>query len=99
MWNVCPLHWGVSVTFERCQFLNRLYVTEGEQLTVQAPTWKAEFLALKEQEPPDSWDTESSDPPPSSKMGLQPWKGAAGFVPKTVVTVKPPVESKQVAIY
>ncbi|XP_026774491.3 caprin-2 isoform X3 [Pangasianodon hypophthalmus] len=86
------------------QFLNRRYVTErdlpgpgqGEEVNVQAPNWKAEFLALKEQEPPDSWDIEFSDPPASSKMGLQkPWKGAAGFIPKTTVTMKAAVETKQ----
>ncbi|KAF4080977.1 hypothetical protein AMELA_G00155480 [Ameiurus melas] len=86
------------------QFLNRRYKTErdlarpgqGVETKVQSPNWKADFLALKEQEPPDSWDMEFSDPPASSKMTLpKPWKGAAGFIPKTMVTVKSAVETKQ----
>ncbi|KAI5100226.1 caprin-2 [Silurus meridionalis] len=86
------------------QFSNRRYVKErdptppgqGVNLNVEPPTWKGEFLALKEQEPPDSWDMELTDPPASSKMVLQkPWKGAAGFIPKSMVTLKPAVETKQ----
>ncbi|XP_060763895.1 caprin-2 [Neoarius graeffei] len=78
------------------QFLNRRYTMErdlvgpgqGEDLNVQS-SWKAEFLALKEQEPPDSWDMEFSDPPESSKTELQkPWKETSGFIPKTTVTVE-----------
>lgn len=69
----------------------------GEEMKVQSPTWKSEFLAMKEQEPPDSWDMEFSDPPASSKTVLQkPWKGT-GF-PKSVVTVKSAAEGKQVPL-
>lgn len=72
---------------------------QGVGLNVRLPNWKAEFLALKEQEPPDSWDMEFSDPPESSKLGLQkPWKEASGFIPKTMVTVKSAVETKQVPL-
>lgn len=68
-------------------------------MNVQSPNWKVEFLAHKEQEPPDSWDMEVSDSPASSKVGLQkPWKGAAGFIPKAMVNMKPGVETKQVAL-
>ncbi|XP_017341550.1 caprin-2 isoform X3 [Ictalurus punctatus] len=86
------------------QFLNRHYKTardlagpgQGAETKGQSPNWKADFLALKEQEPPDSWDMEFSDPPASSKMTLpKPWKGAAGFIPKTMVTMKSAVETKQ----
>ncbi|KAF5901642.1 caprin-2-like isoform X2 [Clarias magur] len=93
-----------SVDMASRQFLNRRYITEGDltgprqgdDMKVQSPNWKVEFLAHKEQEPPDSWDMEVSDPPVSSKTGLQkPWKGAAGFIPKTMVTMKSDVETKQ----
>ncbi|XP_058263336.1 caprin-2 isoform X1 [Hemibagrus wyckioides] len=89
-----------SVDVASRQFLNRCYITErdltGEEMKVQSPTWKSEFLAMKEQEPPDSWDMEFSDPPASSKTVLQkPWKGATGFIPKSVVTVRSAAESKQ----
>ncbi|XP_063072791.1 caprin-2 isoform X2 [Engraulis encrasicolus] len=71
-------------------FLNRYYVPDeglGDSLSLEksspSPNWKEEFLALKEQEPPDSWDTEVNSGPPSSKAGLQkPSKGAAGFILK-----------------
>ncbi|XP_072528579.1 caprin-2 isoform X2 [Salminus brasiliensis] len=81
------------------KFLNRRYLPEAdlpghsqeEEEDVPPPNWKAEFLALKEREPPDSWDMEFSDAPASSQSVLQkPWKGAAGFIPKTPVTVKRP---------
>lgn len=75
---------------------------QGEDLNVQSPSWKAEFLALKEQEPPDSWDMEFSDPPESSKTELQkPWKETSGFIPKTTVTVESAaaVEAKPVTFY
>ncbi|KAM9497186.1 caprin-2 isoform 2-T2 [Clarias gariepinus] len=93
-----------SVDLASRQFLNRRYITEsdltgprqGDDMNVQSPNWKVEFLAHKEQEPPDSWDMEVSDSPASSKVGLQkPWKGAAGFIPKAMVNMKPGVETKQ----
>ncbi|KAG9280685.1 caprin-2-like isoform X1 [Astyanax mexicanus] len=88
------------------KFLNRRYSPEavltgnsrGEERDVTPPpNWRAEFLALKEQEPPDSWDMELSDAPRPSQTVLQkPWKGAAGFIPKTPVIMKnPAADSKQ----
>uniref|UniRef100_W5KIQ6 Caprin family member 2 n=1 Tax=Astyanax mexicanus TaxID=7994 RepID=W5KIQ6_ASTMX len=88
------------------KFLNRRYSPEavltgnsrGEERDVTPPpNWRAEFLALKEQEPPDSWDMELSDAPRPSQTILQkPWKGAAGFIPKTPVIMKnPAADSKQ----
>lgn len=81
------------------KFLNRCYQLEAdltgnspeEEEDIPPPKWKAEFLALKEQEPPDSWDMGFSDAPMSSQTVLQkPWKGAAGFIPKTPVILKRP---------
>uniref|UniRef100_A0A8B9KZT2 Caprin-2-like n=1 Tax=Astyanax mexicanus TaxID=7994 RepID=A0A8B9KZT2_ASTMX len=88
------------------KFLNRRYSPEavltgnsrGEERDVTPPpNWRAEFLALKEQEPPDSWDMELSDAQRPSQTVLQkPWKGAAGFIPKTPVIMKnPAADSKQ----
>ncbi|KAK3526378.1 hypothetical protein QTP70_025407 [Hemibagrus guttatus] len=89
-----------SVDVASRQFLNRCYIAKrdftGEEMKVQSTTWKSEFLAMKEQEPPDSWDMEFSDPPASSKSVLQkPWKGTTGFIPKSVDTMKSAAESKQ----
>ncbi|XP_060743426.1 caprin-2 isoform X1 [Tachysurus vachellii] len=88
------------------QFLNRRYIMErdltrpllgqGKEMKVQSPTWKSEFVTVKEQEPPDSWDMEFSDPAVPSKPVLQkPWKGPAGFIPKSMVTLKSAATSKQ----
>ncbi|KAL2102242.1 hypothetical protein ACEWY4_001410 [Coilia grayii] len=70
-------------------FLNRYYIPDeglSEQSlekTSPSPNWKEEFLALKEQEPPDSWDMEFNDGSPTSNAGLQkPSKGAAAFILK-----------------
>ncbi|XP_076153614.1 caprin-2 [Alosa pseudoharengus] len=54
--------------------------------------WKEDFLARKEQEPPDSWEMEFNDVPPSSKTtALQkPSRGAAGFILKDQSSVKKP---------
>ncbi|XP_028810413.1 caprin-2 isoform X2 [Denticeps clupeoides] len=74
------------------EFLNRRYVPEKPVARRgQDENWKAEFLALKEQEPPDSWDAESIDGPASPKVELQkPEKGAAGFIAKVTLPVKKP---------
>ncbi|KAL0196018.1 hypothetical protein M9458_009590, partial [Cirrhinus mrigala] len=60
-------------------------------------SWKEEFLAMKEREPPDSWEMEFSDPPVSSQSPVQkPWKGAAGLIPKTAnVAKRPTVDPKE----
>ncbi|KAK2892771.1 hypothetical protein QQF64_035413 [Cirrhinus molitorella] len=79
------------------EFLNRRYlpetnVTERRQDENASPrSWKEEFLAMKEREPPDSWEMEFSDPPVSSQSSIQkPWKGAAGLIPKTADIAKIP---------
>uniref|UniRef100_A0A672PJN1 Caprin-2-like n=1 Tax=Sinocyclocheilus grahami TaxID=75366 RepID=A0A672PJN1_SINGR len=85
------------------EFLNRRYlpvtdVTERRQDEKASPrSWKEEFLAMKEREPPDSWEMEFSDPPASSQSPIQkPWKGAAGLIPKTADIVKrPTVDPKE----
>ncbi|XP_042577934.1 caprin-2 isoform X2 [Cyprinus carpio] len=85
------------------EFLNRRYlpvtdVTEHRQDQKASPSgWKEEFLAMKEREPPDSWEMEFSEPPASSQSPLQkPWKGAAGLIPKTADIVKrPTVDPKE----
>uniref|UniRef100_A0A671MP16 Caprin family member 2 n=1 Tax=Sinocyclocheilus anshuiensis TaxID=1608454 RepID=A0A671MP16_9TELE len=65
--------------------------------TCIARSWKEEFLAMKEREPPESWEMEFSDPPASSQSPIQkPWKGAAGLIPKTADIVKrPTVDPKE----
>ncbi|XP_030628334.1 caprin-2 [Chanos chanos] len=78
------------------EFLNRRYLPDtdatsghGQDADDSPPSWKAEFLALKDQEPPDSWDMEFTEKPVSPEPGLQkPWRGAAGFILKIPVTVK-----------
>ncbi|XP_076862923.1 caprin-2 isoform X2 [Brachyhypopomus gauderio] len=85
------------------KFLNRHYVPEvdlpghdKEDHKLPPANWRAEFLALKEREPPDSWDMEFSETSASKSAGHKPWKGAAGFIPKTPTAVKRPVaEPKQ----
>ncbi|XP_052434927.1 caprin-2 [Carassius gibelio] len=85
------------------EFLNRRYlpetdVTECRQDENASPrTWKEEFLAMKEREPPDSWEMEFSDPPASSQSPIQkPWKGAAGLIPKTAdIAKRPTVDPKE----
>ncbi|XP_035379379.1 caprin-2 isoform X2 [Electrophorus electricus] len=87
------------------KFLNRRYPPEadltghGQEENDDLPpvNWKAEFLALKEREPPDSWDMEVTETSASSQSGVhKPWKGAAGFIPKTPLAVKRPgAEPKQ----
>ncbi|XP_059361189.1 caprin-2-like [Carassius carassius] len=85
------------------EFLNRQYlpetdVTERRQDENASPrSWKEEFLAMKEREPPDSWEMEFSDPPASSQSPIQkPWKGAAGLIPKTAdIAKRPTVDPKE----
>ncbi|XP_026065772.1 caprin-2-like isoform X2 [Carassius auratus] len=85
------------------EFLNRRYlpetdVTERRQDENASPrSWKEEFLAMKEREPPDSWEMEFSDPPASSQSPIQkPWKGAAGLIPKSAdIAKRPTVDPKE----
>lgn len=56
---------------------------------------------MREQEPPDSWDSEFPDGPLSSQIAVnKPWKGAATFIPKVVQvpSKKHSTESKQVSL-
>ncbi|KAG5267255.1 hypothetical protein AALO_G00219700 [Alosa alosa] len=79
-------------------FLNRHYIPDeglsDGSLDKTSPSlnWKEDFLARKEQEPPDSWEMEFNDVPPSSKTtALQkPSRGAAGFILKDQSSVKKP---------
>ncbi|XP_048012732.1 caprin-2 isoform X1 [Megalobrama amblycephala] len=80
------------------EFLNRRYLSETDVAECRQDdnasprSWKDEFLAMKEREPPDSWEMEFSDPPVSSQSPIQkPWKGAAGLIPKTTDIVKRPM--------
>uniref|UniRef100_A0A8C1GTK1 Caprin family member 2 n=1 Tax=Cyprinus carpio TaxID=7962 RepID=A0A8C1GTK1_CYPCA len=77
------------------EFLNRRYLPETD--VTECSSWKEEFLAMKEREPPDSWEMEFSDHPASSQSPIQkPWKGAAGLIPKTADTAKrPTVDPKE----
>ncbi|XP_070785194.1 caprin-2 [Enoplosus armatus] len=69
------------------EFFNRLYLTDVETPTTQ--NWKEDFQAMREREPPDSWDTEFSDGPASPQAAVhKPWRGAAAFIPKVPVTTK-----------
>ncbi|XP_077090549.1 caprin-2 isoform X3 [Siphateles boraxobius] len=85
------------------EFLNRRYLPEtnvADRRTDEkalSRSWKDEFLAMKEREPPDSWEMELSDPPVSSQSPIQkPWKGAAGLIPKTTDILKrPTVDPKE----
>ena len=69
------------------QFFNSLYLTDME--TPPTQNWKEDFQAMREQEPPDCWDMEFSDRPPSPHAVVhKPWRGAATFIPKVPVTTK-----------
>uniref|UniRef100_A0A3Q1FJW1 Caprin family member 2 n=1 Tax=Acanthochromis polyacanthus TaxID=80966 RepID=A0A3Q1FJW1_9TELE len=71
------------------EFLNRLYLTDME--TPPTLSWKEDFQALRDREPPDCWDMESPDRPSSLQAAVhKPWRGAATFIPKVV-----PVSSKK----
>ncbi|XP_039523532.1 caprin-2 isoform X2 [Pimephales promelas] len=85
------------------EFLNRRYLPE-TNVAEHRPdekasprNWKDDFLAMKEREPPDSWEMEFSDPPVSSQSPIQkPWKGAAGLIPKTTdIRKRPTVDPKE----
>uniref|UniRef100_A0A4W5QRJ0 Caprin family member 2 n=1 Tax=Hucho hucho TaxID=62062 RepID=A0A4W5QRJ0_9TELE len=71
------------------EFLNRHYLPDtdpnGCRDTPITQNWKAEFQAMKEQEPPDSWDMESDSTQPVIQ---KPWRGAAVLISKVPVTTK-----------
>uniref|UniRef100_UPI0037E81673 caprin-2 n=1 Tax=Semicossyphus pulcher TaxID=241346 RepID=UPI0037E81673 len=70
------------------EFFNRLYLTDMET-PPHSQNWKEDFQAMREREPPDSWDTEFSDGAKSPQAGVhKPWRGAAAFIPKVPVTNK-----------
>ncbi|XP_014914003.1 caprin-2 isoform X1 [Poecilia latipinna] len=78
------------------ELFNKLYLTDLEILNSQ--NWKEDFQAVREQEPPDSWDSEFADGPLSPQIAVnKPWKGAATFIPKVVQvpSKKRSTESKQ----
>ncbi|KAM9403258.1 caprin-2-like isoform 3-T3 [Salvelinus alpinus] len=78
------------------EFLNRHYLPDtdhnGCRDTPITQNWKAEFQAMKEQEPPDSWDMESDSTQPVIQ---KPWRGAAVLISKVPVTSKKHAEPKQ----
>ncbi|KAJ8249745.1 hypothetical protein COCON_G00229610 [Conger conger] len=85
------------------EFLNRCYLPEtdfsgqgqNDQTRASKESYKADFMALKQQEPPDSWDMEFTEKPSSPPPVTQkPFRGAATFVPKEQATVQRP-ETKQ----
>ncbi|TRY92308.1 hypothetical protein DNTS_028662 [Danionella cerebrum] len=84
------------------EFLNSRYLQEAEvavcrQDEIPTPRAKKEdFLAMKEREPPDSWETEFADPPVFSQSPIQkPFKGAVGLMAKTVNVNNSLVEPKE----
>lgn len=57
--------------------------------TPPTQNWKEDFQAMREQEPPDSWDMELPDGTASPPTAVhKPWRGAATFIPKVPVTAK-----------
>ncbi|XP_062300179.1 caprin-2 [Scomber scombrus] len=69
------------------EFFNRLYLSDME--TPPTQNWKEDFQAMREQEPPDSWDMELPDGTASPPTAVhKPWRGAATFIPKVPVTTK-----------
>uniref|UniRef100_A0A671K4J8 Caprin-2-like n=1 Tax=Sinocyclocheilus anshuiensis TaxID=1608454 RepID=A0A671K4J8_9TELE len=87
-----------SKEFLNSQYLPETDVTERRRDENRSPhSWKEEFLAMKEREPPDSWEMEFSEAPASSQSPTQkPWKGAAGLIPKTAdIATRPTVDPKE----
>ncbi|XP_041820114.1 caprin-2 [Chelmon rostratus] len=76
------------------EFFNRLYQTD--MATPPTQSWKEDFHAMREREPPDCWDTELSDGVISPKAPVhKPWRGAATFIPKVPVMKKQSAQCKQ----
>ncbi|KAM3858861.1 caprin-2 [Diretmus argenteus] len=66
------------------QFFNRLYLTDREPATTK--NWKEDFQAVKEREPPDSWDMEFADVSAAAQPAVhKPWRGAATLILKVPV--------------
>ncbi|XP_010885206.1 caprin-2 isoform X2 [Esox lucius] len=80
----------------RREFLNRNYMPDtdpnGYRDTPTTQTWKEKFQAMKDQEPPDSWDM---DLPSSQPVIRKPWKGAAVLIPKVPDIKKQNAEPKK----
>ncbi|XP_018552709.1 caprin-2 isoform X1 [Lates calcarifer] len=69
------------------EFFNRLYLTDME--TPPAQSWKEDFQAMREREPPDCWDMEFPDRPTSPHTAVhKPWRGAATLIPKVPAATK-----------
>lgn len=66
--------------------------------TPSTPSWKEDFQALREQEPPDCWDTEGPDGPISPQAVQKPWRGAAAFIPKVPTGNKKECDVRQVRV-
>ncbi|MED6250928.1 hypothetical protein ATANTOWER_015922 [Ataeniobius toweri] len=78
------------------KFFNGLYLTNVETSNIQ--NYKEDFQAVREQEPPDSWDAEFPDGPLSPQTAFtKPWKGAATFITKVfqIPSKKRTTESRQ----
>ncbi|KPP58545.1 caprin-2-like [Scleropages formosus] len=79
------------------EFLNRHYLPDtdfsgqGQSNSNQAlkENWKAEFLALKQREPPDSWEMEFTEASaPLEPVPEKPWRGPVGFDPTEQMPIK-----------
>ncbi|KAM9705373.1 caprin-2 isoform 1-T2 [Menidia menidia] len=78
------------------EFFSRLYLSEMETPSTQ--NWKEDFQAMKEREPPDSWEVEFPDDPSSVRTIVnKSWRGAATFIPKVApnTSKKPSADYKQ----
>ncbi|XP_026217172.1 caprin-2 isoform X2 [Anabas testudineus] len=63
---------------------------------VSKENWKGDFMAKREQEPPDCWDMESPDGPASPQTAVhKPWRGAATLIPKVLVNTKKQSDCKR----
>lgn len=67
--------------------------------TPPTQSWKEDFQATMEREPPDCWDIEVTDGPDSPQAAVyKPWRGAATLIPKVpVATKKQYIDCKQVS--
>nr|XP_020479552.1 caprin-2 isoform X2 [Monopterus albus] len=63
---------------------------------VSKESWKEDFHAITEKEPPDYWDMDLAAGPTSPQTAVhKSWKGAATFIPKVPVTTKKQSDLKQ----
>lgn len=71
-----------------CRFFIELYKSDTET-PPHTQSWKEDFQATREQEPPDSWDMEFQDGAASPQTAVHKrWRGAATFIPKVPGTSK-----------